>query len=268
MHCDNGFQAHGETRLIGADIGGSLIFNEATLANRSRIALAADSLTVRQYMVCYEGFHTEGEVFLRDARLGALVDSVETWPWPLWLDGLTYDRLAARPEVTVNQRIEWLRRNDPARYIPQPYDQLATAYRRAGKPEAAREVLIAKQRARRRALPVHGKLLNDLLRWSVGYGYQTWKAVIWLLVLVGLGWVVFDLLHPAQIIAAKPLRERPQFHGALYALDLLLPVGDLNYQGAWIARGWARLFWLVWIVLGWVLTTVVIASLTGISKRD
>ena len=219
-------------------------------------------------MVCYRGFHTNGQVLLRDAHLGVLADSAETWPWPLRLDGLTYSRLDAYPKVSVKRRIEWLRRDDPARYVPQPYDELAASYRRAGEPDAARQVLIAKQRARRRMLPLHGKILNILLHWTVGYGYQIWKAGVCLLLLVGLGWVLFDLLHPNYLIASKPLRERPQFHAGLYALDLLLPIGDLNYQGAWIARGWARLCWLGWIILGWILATVVIAGLTGISKRD
>jgi hypothetical protein len=54
------------------------------------------------------------------------------------------------------------------------------------------------------------------------------------------GWIIFDIAHPAYLTAPKPPGERPLFHAGLYALDLLLPIGDLNYQGAWIARGWAR----------------------------
>jgi hypothetical protein len=102
----------------------------------------------------------------------------------------------------------------------------------------------------------------------VGYGYRTWLASLWLLAFVVAGWLVFDIAHPEQLVAPKPPSEPPFFHAGLYALDLLLPIGDLNYQGAWIARGWARAAWLVWIFLGWVLTTVVLAALGGVLKRD
>jgi hypothetical protein len=49
---------------------------------------------------------------------------------------------------------------------------------------------------------------------------------------------------------------------------LLLPIGDLSYQGAWVAHGWARWCWLGWILAGWVLTTAVLTGLAGLIKRD
>lgn len=91
---------------------------------------------------------------------------------------------------------------------------------------------------------------------------------MWLLGLTFVGWWVYDLAYPTYLIPLKPPGERPLFHAGLYALDLLLPIGDLNYQGAWVARGWARGVWLAWILAGWVLTTAVLAALTGILKRD
>ena len=69
------------------------------------------------------------------------------------MDGLTYDTLAALTEPgSVSARLGWLRK--AARYEvdegyrPQAYNRLATAYRAAGVDDAAREVLLAKQRAR------------------------------------------------------------------------------------------------------------------------
>ena len=43
---------------------------------------------------------------------------------------------------------------------------------------------------------------------------------------------------------------------------------NLNQEAAWIPTGWVR--WWVWaaILAGWVLTTAVVATLTGILKRD
>jgi hypothetical protein len=185
----------------------------------------------------------------------------------LRLSGLSYDTLTAKPEVNVPARLGWLRR-DPDGYSPQPYEQLAATYRRAGQDENARKVAIAKQRDRRQTLNWPAKVWNSLMYWTVGYGYQTWKAGVWLLVLVGLGWWVFNLLHPAYLVAPKPPRERPSFHAGLYSLDLLLPFADLGYQSAWIANGWARVPFLVWNLAGWVLITAVVAALSGLIKRD
>lgn len=196
-----------------------------------------------------------------------LNDDPATWPDQLQLRGCTYDALYERVPVSGGQRLDWLDR-DPNGYAPQPYEQLTAAYRRAGREEDAREVAIGKQRARRRTLPIPGKARSLLLDVLVNYGYRPWLAGLWLLGLVRAGWWVFDLAYPAHLIASKPADQRPAFHAGLYALDLLLPIGDLNYQGAWIAQGWARWCWLAWILAGWVLTVAVLAAFSGILKRD
>jgi hypothetical protein len=60
----------------------------------------------------------------------------------------------------------------------------------------------------------------------------------------------------------------PAFQPAIYALDVLLSVVDLDQQANWIPEGAAR--WFAWaaILAGWVLTTAVLAALSGILKRD
>jgi hypothetical protein len=167
----------------------------------------------------------------------------------------------------VAARLRWLAREEEG-YLPQPYEQLAAVYRRAGQDDDARKVAIAKQRRRRKTLISAGKVWNSLLNWTVGYGYQTWKAGLWLLVLVGLGWWIFDRAHPVHLLAAKPPGQRPSFHAGLYALDLLLPFTDLGYQSAWTAGGWARGIHLGWNLAGWILITAVVAALSGLIKRD
>ena len=85
------------------------------------------------------------------------------------LIGLTYDDLAG-DDLGVTDRLRWLRRT-PHPYSPQPYQQLAAYYRRLGRDDLARRVLLESQRWRRRQrLP--------WLRWwgwlqdaLAGYGY-------------------------------------------------------------------------------------------------
>jgi hypothetical protein len=266
MFCREGFSATGEVSLVGAHIGGQLDLGDATLTNPDGRALNLQEL--RADALILGGLATPPErADFTHARIDTLVDEPASWPRWAILDGFAYDALYEDPPVRARQRLGWLARN-PHGYTPQPYEQLAAAYRRAGRDQDARTVAIAKQWRRRRTLHPLGKLWNLLLYATVGYGYRMWLAVGWLLLLVGVGWRLFEQAHPAHLVAAKPPGQRPPFHAGIYALDLLLPFADLGYQGAWIATGTARWLYLGWNLAGWVLTTAVVAALTGLLKRD
>ncbi len=60
----------------------------------------------------------------------------------------------------------------------------------------------------------------------------------------------------------------PPFQPLLYTLDLLLPVASLHQRDGWIALGVAQWLSVVFIVMGWILATAVVLSLTGLLKRD
>jgi hypothetical protein len=53
----------------------------------------------------------------------------------------------------------------------------------------------------------------------------------------------------------------------LYTLDLLLPVVNLHQRDAWIAHGATQWLVLAFSLVGWVLTTAIVLSLSGILKR-
>jgi hypothetical protein len=223
--------------------------------------------TPAQALYSFTRLHHPERLDLTHAQLGVLDDDPSTWPKDLRLRGCTYDALRERNRVDAKQRRGWLRL-DPDGYAPQPYEQLAKVYKQAGREEDARLIGLWKQRARHGTLSWPSKALGLLLDALVGYGYRTWRGEVWLLAFEMVGWWVFDLAYPAHLTPSKPSAERPPFHSALYALDLLLPIGDLNYQGSWIAEDWARLLWLIWILAGWVLTIAVLAALSGVLKRD
>jgi hypothetical protein len=63
-------------------------------------------------------------------------------------------------------------------------------------------------------------------------------------------------------------REQPDFEAAIYTLDVILPVVNLHRRDAWIAHGLVQWLALACTVVGWVLTTAVMLSLTGILKRE
>ncbi|MFL5659575.1 MAG: hypothetical protein ACJ8CB_36010 [Ktedonobacteraceae bacterium] len=63
---------------------------------------------------------------------------------------------------------------------------------------------------------------------------------------------------------------QPAFQPFLYTytLDLLLPVAGLHQRDAWVAHGLAQWCSVFSIVMGWVLATAVVLSLTRLLKRD
>jgi hypothetical protein len=267
MFCREGFTATGEVRLRSVHVGGQLNFDGANLSNPdpNGSALTGRGLRAAE-LILLPRQRPDGIVDLTNARVGSFDDDPATWPEHdmLRLRGFAYETLE-NDEVSVRDRIGWVRRH-PGGYTPQPYEQLAAAYRRAGRDEAARRVAVAKQWHRRVTLGPLGKLWNWLLYVTVGYGYRTWLAALWLAGLLVVGTRVFARAYPAHMLPAK--QPAPMFSPVVYTLDRLLPIVNLGQRDAWIPQG-AALRWS-WVLTGagWVLTTAVVAGLTGILKRD
>ena len=266
MACSDGFVAQGEVNAVGAQIRGPLTFNRATLINPGKFALVLHHLTALELYMEFQEQPT-GALDLSFARVGSLNDDSSTWPrrGDLRLRGFTYDNVSARPEVRVRDRLRWLRLEREG-YLPQPYDQLAAAYRSSGFDEAARLVAVAKQWHRRRTLNPLSGIWNWFLYMTVGYGYRTWLAAVWLSVLLAIGTRVFADAYPQHIRAIK--NPSPPFDPLVYTLDILLPIVNLGQQDAWMPEG-SALRWSWWLIgAGWLLTTAVVAGLTSVLKRD
>jgi len=263
MFCRNGFTTEGEVRLVGAHIGGSLDFAEASLTNSDGLALdleraSADAL----FLVPRE--RPIGVVDLTNARVGSFHDAPDSWPTAMRLRGFVYEVLE-NDSISVRARLGWLTRHQ-GRYAPGPYDQLAAAYRRSGHTQAARRVGIAKQWHRRRDLNPLGTVWNWLLYLTVGYGYRTWLAGLWLVGLLAVGAAIFAGVYPGQFRPASP--SVPGFQPVAYALDVLLPIVDLGQEKNWFPQDSARVWSWVLTGSGWLLTTAVVAGLTNALKRD
>ncbi len=260
--CREGFTAHGKINLTSARIDAALDFTGAVLSQEESVLTLAH---LRTPSLILRPATAPKEVDLRHANIGRLADDEATWPTVLRLQDFTYETLDEQPALAIRKRLNWLRR-DPDGYLPHSYEQLADAYRRSGREEAARQTAIAKQWRRRTVLNAANKLWNWVLYLTVGYGYRTWQAGLWLLALLIVGTHMFDHAHPAHMVAIK--QPAPSFNGVAYAADILIPIINLGVQDAWQPRG-AVLYWS-WILAGagWVLTTAVVAGLTGILKRN
>jgi hypothetical protein len=263
MYCGKGFEATGEVRLSGAHIGGTLDCKGGKFSNAGGSALNLRRASVSGPLRL-ESAVLEGILDLTAAKTSSYQDNQESWPQTLRLDGFVYDAIEGAP---AKERLQWLRRNEKG-YSPQVYDQLASVYRRTGHDEDARRILIAKQRRRSAAGNLAGKTWGWLLYLTVGYGYRTWLAALWLIGLLILGTWLFGSVYRGELTPANKPDVQPPFQPFFYTLDLLLPVVSLHVRDAWIAHGAAQVWSVIFIIVGWILATAVVLSLTGLLKRD
>ncbi|MEU4156968.1 pentapeptide repeat-containing protein [Actinoplanes sp. NPDC026670] len=273
LRAGDGFDVHGDLLLIHVQVGGQLWFVGAKLTAPDGWALHLGGGKADSVWLCFAEAPV-GRVRLSGLRVETLFDDPAVWPARLDLVGCTYRLLIARSfkgrrpgpaavvTVPVRRRLEWLRRS-PDGYMPQPYEQLADAYRRGGQDVEARRVLLERQRRRRATLRLPGRIAGCLLDGLVGYGYRTWLAGLWLLVFWALGAAAFTAWPPPPRNPA----EAPEPSAALYALDLLLPIINLGHDTAWKPAGAAQYVAAVLVVMGWVLTTAVVAGLSRIINR-
>ena len=269
------FVANGTVRLRGTRVSDNVTFEGAVLngppdgdgpALQCMLMQAVDfDLTLAR--------PPAGTVDLRGAQVSYLHDNEHSWPQSVELDGFVYGSIrvavagerreaVGRPD-SVAHRLRWIRRSPG--YSPQPYEQLASWYRKAGHDDEARRVLLAKQRHRRRTLRPAARAWGQLLDATVGYGYRPWLAGVWLLVLTLLGTVTFGAHNPTRVQAGGG----PQFQPLVYTLDLLIPIGGLGQRTSWYWTS-GGLQWLAYLLIafGWVLTTAVIAGVSRALQKS
>jgi hypothetical protein len=275
LNFSDGFTADGTVRLRGTQVSDLATFEGAVLngppdgdgpALLGMLMQAVDfDLTLAR--------PPSGTVDLRAAQVSYLHDNEHSWPGVVELDGFVYgsikvDEAGERREAvgrrgSVAHRLGWIRRSPG--YTPQPYEQLASWYRKAGHDDEARRVLLAKQRHRRHTLPRAARVWGHLLDVTVGYGYRPWLAGVWILALTLLGTLSFSTHAPTPVQRGEGAPFRP----LVYTLDLLIPVGGLGQRSAWY---WSNdgLQWLAYLLIafGWVLTTAVIAGVTRALQKN
>ncbi|MER6944482.1 hypothetical protein ABT294_10715 [Nonomuraea sp. NPDC000554] len=192
VNCCDGFTAQGGINLAFAKVHSRICFDDAELASPDGTILTALHLHANE-LVLRTATPIEGFVELRHARIGVIRDDPRTWPTLIAQDGLVYDVLD--PELPAAARLGWLER-DVAGLLPHAYEQLAVTYRRLGLDVDARTVLLAKQRSRRKSLPLYGRVWGYLQDWIVGYGYRPVRAAGWLSLAFVLGATFFVLNNP------------------------------------------------------------------------
>ena len=257
-----GFTANGAVTLADAHVG-RLYVEGGSFKNPDGIAIDLQGIRASSLLLL-PSERPDGAIDLSAAQVTNFCDDPETWPTKLHLRDFTYEILE-NDTVNVRSRLNWLALHGEG-YVPGIYDQLASTYRRAGAVEESRIVSIVKQKRRRRKLNPIGQAWNWLLYLTVGYGYRTWWAALWLLGLLTIGSVIFAQAYPKNMVPAAGVV--PAFQPVAYTIDVLVPLVDLGQKKAWVPKGTAMIWSWMLTSWGWVLTTAVVAGLTNALKRD
>ncbi len=287
-----GFSAKGEVRLLGADIGGNLSCVGARFENPGGDALNAENMRVNGALFWRElAAPPEGRVNFGHARVGQLVDDEGSWPASgnLILDGFVYGAIGGAAPRTALERLRWLQLQPEEPVVRrQPYEQLVRVLRQMGREEDAREIAIAKQKVIRKSDEAGWlrSLWMGFLGITIGYGHKPWRALLFMAFFLVLGAAVFSVAHDRQVMVPskvqvldptpyiKCTKSYPCLQPIVYSLDAFLPIVDLHQEKYWLPDvsknyGWLyRVYLWLHIIFGWILTTVLVAGLTGLVKKD
>ncbi len=242
---------------------------------------------------------------LGSASIGSILDDSASWPskGDLFLDGLIYGKFHTDAPTDPMTRLVWLRRQPDHQYFPQPYEQLAAVYRKEGRAEDAISVLIQKNEdpLYLKELGWLERIGRFISKWTICYGYKPFWVLYWFIGFAILGPIIFKIGFRKGLIspASKPGHQRdsegddiaksddyPHFNAFFYSLDVFLPIIDLHQEKYWlpnVAHGsvlfsyrglgmkitWGTLLrcWMWFqILMGWGLTSILIAGLTGLIR--
>lgn len=263
----------GEINLHGVKVGGNLDLSEALV---SSLDLEGSKIAGGLHLGTKEYSRTRwpegGKLILSNAQMDWIQDRLDeegdSWPPEIHLDGLIYKRLGVSQrdgsksgmiDREISWYITWLAR-DP-NYSPQPYKQLASVFREAGFPAKSNAILFAGRERDRIGSSGLTRLGLESLKWTIGYGLGRgyFRALWWVAGLVILG--IFVLR-----ISGEGKRNRMPY-GLSFSLDHLLPVIHLRkYHFDITLIGWARYYFYVHKLMGYILASFLIAGMAGLTQ--
>ncbi len=287
----NGIESKGEFRFEGAHIGGNLYCDGASFQNKEKTALQLRQAIVEGRLCLNKVKRVKGKIDLLNTKAGAFVDDDKSWPdeGNLLLNGFEYSSFADNTPTDVKTRLQWLKRQPQKKYLPQPYQQLAKVYREMGRDRDAKKVLLEKERMRQKYGDI-GKLAKSwgwFLDRTIGYGYRVDKALRLLVLLILAGTLFFRLGDHFGLLqetktattlikkSAGPVEKfYPEFNSFFYSADAFVPFLDLHQESYWLpdsSSGWGsalRFYFWFHIMAGWVFSTLLLATFTGLIRKE
>jgi len=215
---------------------------------------------------------------LRGAQLFSFTDSLSSWDGlrgKLDLNGFSYGQFGGTENSTVRDfsagsaserpvqdLLTWLEMQESRDeiLILQPYEQLALVLYATGQDAKAERILYEKNEYQRSHITTtwgdHLWLMTK--KTVIGYGYQIWRAVLWLFLLVGAGTVVLRF-YPGD-------HKFNTLQSLLYSLDQAIPLVSLQPAHEDIARRHTisvRSYFLAHQILSLILLSFLGAGLAG-----
>jgi hypothetical protein len=282
---------YGAVDLLGAHIGGQLDCADAELHNDSGPALIGNGLQVDQDLALTGKFTATGGganvvVDLTVARVGrtlifdpARLEHTADPHRRLAADGLTYAGIPLH--ISARGWLDLLRNGTPD-YAAQPYQQLAVGYRALGDERQAREILMAQRDDELARGDTHWpeRLWGRITKVTLGYGYQPWRALLFLAAVVVVSCVLAVVLGAHGALAqtdktATPGRSCTVVQQVSVGLDLNLPVGtsvaradcDLTMDSASATAAWLSAVGWVLRLAAWVFAALFIAGFTTAVRK-
>jgi hypothetical protein len=222
-----------------------------------------------------------------------------SWKGSLDLGGCTFSTFRGPKEQAIN----FAEAQDPGKWNRDPYKQLEAYYSSVGDEGEARKMYYrgrcaAREKAKDSNSSVKWPLIttwwSDLsLKWLTGYGVQTWRLLVPIVVVLVFGLLVFLPSHALNAVAVESTAASAKsgdksetskatsqekgsrkmapyiFDRAAYNVDIFLPALDLGAADKWEPQGlWRKIYILFHSIIGWLLIPLLIASLAGIIRKQ
>jgi hypothetical protein len=207
-------QIRGLVSVVTSRIGGDVDLTGTRVSNPGEVAVRLNRTMVDGAFFLRDGAFIDGALSMNGAHLGAITDEAACWPKPgdLLLNRCLYRAILGAP-VDADSRLDWLSRQDPARWSedfwPQPYEHLARVLTEMGHEDDAQAVLVEKDRLARRAARLRAPtrlrrsvmaLRDAFMGLTIGYGRRPLRALTWLAVLCLVGWALYAVLERESAI--------------------------------------------------------------------
>ena len=287
----DGSNIAGPVFICGSEIGGNLLLRGTTITNVDGPALILEQSTIKKTLIMHSVTLRDGVVSLASTKCSGLWDDIESWltAGSIDLDGFEYDMFRGKETTSnVEERLRWLRKDSEENFSSRPYEQLAKVYRAMGHESDRAEVLYQKHvSVRKLGARVSGTYLwNLLLEWTIGYGYKRGRLSYWMLIGLALGWLVFCLAHRQGIMVPTEAHNtaNQEFLAPIYSIELMVPFLDLHQERYWLPDPTRTLgkgsllgislgegVWMFhWVLIcyGWLMSTLAVAAMTGLVKRE
>jgi hypothetical protein len=268
--------------IIDSNVDGSLVtstnnFSHLDLGGttiRAELQIGEDGISGEERKI--NNWTGKSSLNLSNVKVGSVSDGGEdSWPEKIDFDGFIFSGLGrgARGDVKnsdINKRedrwyVRWLLKEEP--FSSQPYYQLAEILNKMGRSEISNSILYAAKERERSLAYKNGlwwKWLGfSLQNWTIGYGFgaRYFRSLIWVIALIIIGVLVIGTIHEGTMRHASMLDKFG------FSLDKLIPVIELNDKYKLDFHGWQLLYFYFHKIMGVILSSFVVAGLSGITKE-